>query len=152
MQRTHNSYTSEFKLNMVNRYYDQSCPPIRNFCLENNIPKNTFYDWLVKYRNYSHIDNNHRKEIVDEYLNSNISIKEFCIQNDLKEPTFYTWLRKYRETDDVTESNEVIEITSPIKELAATANINSTFSLDFNGYKMTFNISDLKIVIKALQK
>lgn len=165
MQRTHNSYTSNFKMDMLKKYYEQSCPSIRKFCLENDIPKNTFYDWLSKYKSFSsHNDNNHslsvisnnksdyRKQFVDEYLKSNVTIKEFCIQNNLKKPTFYIWLRKYKNEVDVTNANEIIEITEPIKELANANNVESTFSLEIKGCKMTFNISDVKTVIKVLQE
>ncbi len=52
---TYNKYDVASKIAYVENYLklcgDGKCYSIRKYCLENNLSKTTFYDWLAKYRN-----------------------------------------------------------------------------------------------------
>lgn len=96
------------KVNKILDEYVESNLIQSEFCKQKGIPKGTLRTWIVKYRpeliEYTrkrHVEeiemqNKEHKLIVEEYIESKLTIQQFCEINNLPYGTFTKWLRKYR--------------------------------------------------------
>lgn len=104
----------------------------------------------------------YKVSLIEEFQSRNISMRAFCKEKDLCLSTLESWLRKIRlygqpgirmlpkiNNDALTPLDVTRETKAIINE--EIKHINNTFTLETNGMKFTFSISNLREVMEVIK-